>query len=208
MTHRMTIYVALVLCSLAACNRPLRSQPVAPALEHSATSVTLPESPTDLKRLAKTVVQSLKNQDYQALEAQVHPRKGVLFSPYGFIDTGSAVWLPKAVVAQTFTRDTARLLLWGFQDGSGDSLVLTPTAYLRRYGYGRDFAGSDSVLLNQMPLRGNSLNNLKDVFPDADVVEYFDAGTEEMDWRVLRLVFQPFEGRLYLVAIVNDEWTI
>jgi hypothetical protein len=29
-----------------------------------------------------------------------------------------------------------------------------------------------------------------------------------MDWRVLRLVFDNYQGKRYLVAIVNDQWTV
>lgn len=208
MSHRLTVCFALVLCGLVACNRPLRSQPATPAPEHSTASVALPEAPVNLKRLSQEVLQYLRDKDYQSLQKAVHPQKGLLFSPYGFIDTSSAVRIPAAAIAQIFTRDTAQKRLWGFQDGSGDSLLLTAPAYLRRYVYDRDFARSDSMLLNTMPQRGNSLNNLREVFPDVEVVEIFDPGLTEMDWRVLRLVFEPSAGKPYLVAIVHDEWTI
>ena len=29
-----------------------------------------------------------------------------------------------------------------------------------------------------------------------------------MDWRTMRLVFEEYQGKYYLVAIVNDQWTI
>jgi hypothetical protein len=208
MSNRMIVYTGLFLGGLAACQPPAPLPESTSVPERTVASAVLPEVPADLKELAQTVVQDLRNKDYPALQKRVHPQKGLLFSPYGFIDTSSAVRIPAAAIVRFLSRDTVQKQLWGFQDGSGDSLLLTAPAYLRRYVYDRDFAGKDSVLLNKMPLRGNSLNNLKDVFPDADVVEYFDAGTEEMDWRVLRLVFQTFEGRPYLVALVHDEWTI
>ncbi len=208
MSNRITVYTGLVLCGLAACQPPAPQLKSTSVPERTTASAMLPEAPADVQQLARTVLQNLKNKDYPALQKAVHPQKGLLFSPYGFIDTSSAIRLPGAAIGRFLSRDTVQKQLWGFQDGSGDSLLLTAPAYLRRYVYDRDFAGSDSVLLNKMPLRGNSLNNLKDVFPDAEVVEIFDPGTDEMDWRVLRLVFQTFEGRPYLVAIVHDEWTI
>lgn len=29
-----------------------------------------------------------------------------------------------------------------------------------------------------------------------------------MDWRAMRLVFEDYQGKSYLVAIVNDQWTV
>ena len=29
-----------------------------------------------------------------------------------------------------------------------------------------------------------------------------------MDWRILRLVFEEYQGKRYLVAIVNEQWTV
>jgi len=29
-----------------------------------------------------------------------------------------------------------------------------------------------------------------------------------MDWKSLRLVFEQYEGRWYLVGIINNQWTI
>ena len=28
-----------------------------------------------------------------------------------------------------------------------------------------------------------------------------------MDWRIMRLVFEEYQGKRYLVAIVNQQWT-
>ena len=58
---------------------------------------------------------------------------------------------------------------------------------------------------------GNSLNNLIEIYPSADFVEFYYGGSEKydgMDWRALRLVFEEYKGKPYLIAIVNDQWTI
>ena len=65
--------------------------------------------------------------------------------------------------------------------------------------------------INQFQGFGNSLNNLQDVYPDHNFVEFYYPGTDEyggMDWYSLRLVFDDYQGKPYLVAIINDQWTI
>jgi hypothetical protein len=57
----------------------------------------------------------------------------------------------------------------------------------------------------------NSLNNLKAIYPKGDFTENYIKGSEanaEMDWKSLRLVFEELHGKYFLVAVVNDQWTI
>ncbi|MFP3354960.1 hypothetical protein R0K04_26795, partial [Pseudoalteromonas sp. SIMBA_153] len=65
--------------------------------------------------------------------------------------------------------------------------------------------------VNEFKNNGNSINNLKQIYQTSDVVEFNYKGTDEydgMDWRVLRLVFDEYQGKRYLVAIINDQWTV
>ena len=67
---------------------------------------------------------------------------------------------------------------------------------------------SASMSLNN---NGNSINNLKDIYQNSEVVEFYHKGSDEyagMDWRVLRLVFDEYQGKRYLVAIISDQWTV
>ena len=68
------------------------------------------------------------------------------------------------------------------------------------------------VFVNEFRGGGNSLNNLKQVFPDHLFVEnYFPGDNPEhggMDWQVLRVVIETKEGKHYVIALINDRWTI
>ena len=99
---------------------------------------------------------------------------------------------------------------WGEKDGTGDLLVISLENYLQQWIFKRDFTQSQ-FYLNEFKGKGNSLNNLKKIYPEADFTENYIPGSEKysgMDWNALRFVFEKFQDEYYLVAVINDEWTI
>jgi hypothetical protein len=60
--------------------------------------------------------------------------------------------------------------------------------------------------------KGNTLENIHEVYPDGVFVEFHFTGFNEqydgMDWKSLRLVFEQDGGSWRLVGIVHDQWTI
>lgn len=91
-------------------------------------------------------------------------------------------------------------------------IELTPAEYFETFVDGKQFIDPDEVLINDLKQRGNVEKNIAEVFPDAQVIEYYDAGTEEftgIDWSGLILVYErDSAGKLMLVAIIHDMWTI
>ena len=159
---------------------------------------------------AAEIIFAIKNRDMATLATKVHPQKGVRFSPYTFVDTAndlvfSAADLPTAPENPT-------VYVWGAFDGSGEPIEMTFADYWARFVYDADFARPDIIGFNQIVGRGNTVNNIAEVYPGAVVVEYhfsgFDPNLAGMDWRSLRLVLEPFGGEWMLVGIVHDEWTI
>ena len=100
---------------------------------------------------------------------------------------------------------------WGSQDGTGDSLFSTFSDYYDRFLYDADFATADSVYYNQVQQRGNTINNVIKEYPGCIVVEYYLPGIDPkfagMDWRALRMVFEPYEGEWYVVGLIHAAWT-
>lgn len=190
----------------AACQSkpPAEKKPEAPV----RVVTQLPSDESQLRRIADTTLEALHDKDYVRLSQLVHPVEGLIFSPYGYVNTEKTVRMMPEEVRIRFTADTARRVLWGFFDGTGDSILLTPKGYTQRFIYDRDFAQSDSLYFGQIPQRGNTLNNLEYAFPDGVVVESFVPGKMEMDWKALRMVFEKYNERYYLVALVHDQWTI
>jgi len=160
--------------------------------------------------LTKEILTAIKEKDYKKLTEYIHPEDGIRFSPYGFIDTANDV---------TATPSTFRLnayinkkRIWGYFDGSGDTIKMTSKEYFKRFVYDADFLNAEKTSLNQCLGGGNSQNNILVIYDGLPFTESYFSGFDEkfggMDWRALRLVFKEYEGKYYLVAIVHDEWTI
>ena len=172
------------------------------------TTDTLADEET-LTTIATEILTALKAKDYKAFTAYFHPTDSVLFSPYGFIDNKSSKKLTKA----TFTKliDERGSVNWGSYDGTGKTIRLSAQQYLDQFVYNADYLNAEKTAFNQVIGKGNSLNNLKEVYPEHPFMEYyfsgFDKKYEGMDWTSLRLVFRAYEGNYYLVAVVHDQWT-
>ena len=107
--------------------------------------------------------------------------------------------------------DDKRKYVWGTVDGEGSPIMMTPAEYFNRYVYDKNFRTSSVIGLNTIVRSGNMLENVKEVFPDAEFVELHDPGSEEyegIDWKSLKLVFEKWNGERKLVAVIHGEWTV
>ena len=158
---------------------------------------------------ASKVISLLKAKNAEELTNYVHEDKGVMFSPYAHIEK-DAVTFKKEEVVEVFQSQKKKT--WGTRDGSGEPIELTPHEYYSEFVYDANYHEADEVVLDPTEPRGNTLKNIKELFPDAHVVEYYVKGTEEydnMDWKALNLVFEKDQiGEWKLVAVVHDQWTI
>ncbi|WP_080780085.1 hypothetical protein [Chryseobacterium phocaeense] len=166
---------------------------------------------TDVAAIKKTnddILLALKNKDYKTFASFIHPEKGISFSMYGFVDPGEATHFSKADFEKNLPTKT--LFTWGAMDGSGDPYKVTINEYLTKWVFSKDFTASQ-YSLNKFLREGNSLNNLQKTYPGKNFTENYIKGTDknaDMDWKTLRFVFEEFEGKQYLIAVVNDQWTI
>jgi len=162
-----------------------------------------------IKDQAHNIMESILNKDMDMLATYVHPTKGLLFSPYVYVNE-DAVSFEKGEVAKLF--DDEKEYQWGVYDGSGKPIKLTPEEYFEEFVYNPNYNQPNEILLDQQKQRGNMKNNINHFFQEAHVVEFHFEGTEEnkeMDWESLNLVFQQHkQGSWKLVAIVHDQWTI
>lgn len=160
--------------------------------------------------IAEKTILALKNRDFTTLSNLSSREKGVLFVPYSYIDLKRNISLPREKLAEGF--DHTKIYLWGEEDGTGFPISVTFESYYDRYVYSNDFASAPKVGYNQMLGSGNSLNNIRMIYPESIVVEYYFDGFnpvyEGMDWRSLRLVFEQEADTWVLVAIIHNEWTI
>ena len=146
--------------------------------------------------------------DYVKFTNYIHPEKGVRFSMYAYVNPKK----DKHFTKEDFKKYVATNIkfTWGEKDGTGDPLILSIKDYLIQWVFKKDFTKGE-FHFNTFKGTGNSLNNLKEIYPNEDFTENYIGGSEEyggMDWNCLRFVFEELFGTYYLVAAINDEWTI
>lgn len=158
---------------------------------------------------ALAIVQALQQKDMKIVSEYVHPEKGLLFSPYAYIEE-KAIIFHKEQVASLLTDN--HQYVWGHYDGTGLPIELTPTQYLEDILFAHPYHQADEILVDKIKQRGNTIISIKEIFPQSRVVDFYLPGSkkyEGMDWASLLLVFeQDGNGEWMLAALVNDKWTI
>ena len=176
--------------------------------DYLSSSVATPSQQQTLQD-AIYIKQALAYQNYQALAPFIHPTRGVRFSMYAYIDPKTDKVFSRAQFDQ-YLKASNFNFTWGGVDGTCDPLFTPVPKYLKDWVDAGKYK-SIGPTLNRFQGSGNSLNNLKEIYPNADFVEFYYAGSEKysgMDWQALRLVFDNYKGKRYLIAIINDQWTI
>lgn len=162
-----------------------------------------------LSQLNREVLTAIKNKDWQAFSEFIHPERGVCFSPYAYFQQIEVVCCSPEKFLESV--DDQETFIWGEYDAIGGPIQKTISEYFDEFVYPIDYLSKAEVIVNDFKGSGNSINNLTTAFPNLDFVEnYFPGENEEyggLDWRVLRMVFEVYEGKYYLVALINDQWT-
>ncbi|MBP2077010.1 hypothetical protein [Oceanobacillus polygoni] len=193
----------LISCSNAESNQATDESDVQETNEEAHEIATSEEQ---LRVHGDLIVDALDKADFDQLATFVHPEKGIRFSPYVFIEEEEQLVF-EAEQVRAFSNDD-EVYDWGTEDGTGDTIQLTPNAYYNDYIYIRDFIESNEVLVNDIEARGNMLMNVEEVYPEASFVSYYVPGTDvELDWANLILAFEEVNGDWYLVGIIVDRWT-
>jgi hypothetical protein len=152
----------------------------------------------------------LRAGDYKSLSMIVHPEFGLVLSPYPTLNLSTNKVFSADQISGFETDATD--YVWGVTDNSGEPIELTPSEYFARYVYEQDYANAKTIGLNEIVRTGNSLENIREVFPEADFVDFYVPG-ETIDgtdsgWSILRLVFEEYDGSLMLAAIIHSEYTV
>ncbi len=191
-----------------------------PVTTNSDSIVTAAENRTDsilngineksLIILSSKILKSLKEKGYTGLAEFIHPKLGIRFSPYAYIDTTADQLLSRNRLIAL--GKSQKKIKWGFEDATEKPIKLSINNYVKEFVYDVDFLNAEKKGVNKFFGGGNSLNNLKEVYPRCNFAEFyfsgFDPKFEGMDWRALRLVFKDYKKKYYLIAIVHDQWTI
>lgn len=213
--------IAITLIFLSGCSlteggkqQPSTASPAPSPTSAASTAPTSEPSATPIKKLTKeeaanAVVQALNDKDTDKLRELIHPTKGILFSPYVYIQKDTA---------QKFAKDTLpsfddkALYVWGEHDGSGETIKMTFKEYYEKFVYDHDYVNSEKLGADEVIQTGNMVNNIKEIFPDSYIADYhfsgFDKSFEGIDWASLVVVVEQHEDNWYVVAIARTQWTV
>jgi hypothetical protein len=170
------------------------------------------DSEKSAELFARQMVELIAKRRIDEIAKHVHPHNCVLLSPYGYIDRDSAITLSAKELSEAWRLNSS--FNWGFYDGSGEPIQTSIQMFFDEFIYAVDYRKTDKVSVNKPLGLGNTINNIHSQFPDAVYVEFHFAGFspqfDGMDWRSLRLVLEakPDVDGWWLVALVNDQWTI
>jgi len=208
------IFFLILLASIpllfSACGKTLPSQ-IVPINSWSSISWTTiwTIDRSDFTGSLHTVLLALKNQDFAILKQFVWPQ-GLRFSPYEYINTETDVILDTQIVENAAT--ISRSYVWWLSDGKWDPIDLWIGQYFENFVNDADYQNAPEVLYNQSSQRGNTTNNIAQVYTWKSWVEFyfswFNPQYEGMDRKSLTLVFEKTNGQWYLIWVVHAAWTI
>ena len=216
MRFRLALIVLCILLAsvLVACeeqpnNLPDEKTPF--EYEYTEEGVIKPEMAEEIiSETSTNVITALAEKDMDTLSSLVHPVEGVRFTPYTYVSLEKDLLFTKEEIKSFLENE--KEYIWGNYDGIGDEIKLTPKEYYDKFVYTADFANAPEIGYNTVLSSGNMLENQFQVYENPIIVEYYFPGFnpkyEGMDWQSLRLVFEEYEGKWFLVGIIHNQWTI
>ncbi|MEJ8305998.1 hypothetical protein [Saccharibacillus sacchari] len=181
----------------------------------AASSVSTNEAAAlkkEIVREANLALRALKDRDFETLADMAAP-SGIRFSPYAYIGVGADLVLTPQQIREGW--DNRKPYIWGLYDGSGEVIRLDFRGYYDRFLNNLPYTAPDGVGYNRIVRSGNTISNLKEVYPNAQFVEFYVKGGRSgignvggMDWGSLRFVFEQKQGEWKLSGIISDRWTI
>ncbi len=199
----------LLGCAFLAALTGIRSASVQPPAQEEAQALDR-EDTAALLSAAADAARFLRDRDYQALSAMVHPERGVTFTPYSSVDPEMDQNFSSEELA--YAAENEKRYLWGYTDGRGSPIWMTIPEFMDSYIFSQDYTKAPQVAVDQVLISGNALENLTQAYPGCRFVEFsypgIDPVMEGMDWCSLKLVFEPGETQWLLVGVIHSQWTI
>lgn len=210
--HIITLTYVVVI---AACNSN-ESTVVIVKTKNNIDSITSTQSnsqkiATDVLTANQQILTAIKNRDYKTFATFIHPVKGIRFSPNAYLDPVANQTLTAEQFADLTSKNWRQQLIWE-TDMEGTPIRLTVGKYFSKYLNDVDFSHAPQVAFNKILRSEIDRNVMKEVYGKYSFVDNHFPGFEkkygEMDWLSLRLVFDTFNNKYYLIGIIRDQWEI
>ena len=203
----MKFYPLFFILFLIHCNKNVQNETKSvsvPVTENSDKNISQEKLLIDTN---SKIINLLKTKDYQKISEYIDQEKGIRFSMYSYISNKD-----KSFSKSEFEKyiDSDEKFTFGQKDGSGADFIASLDDYFRNWVFKKDFSKA-KINYQIVDGKGNTLNNIKEKYPDAITVENYMAGTVEysyMDWNSLILIFEKIGNQYYLVGIANNQWTV
>ena len=208
------ILLSLIIAFFSACTRDKNGNNDASATDSLVKESSIEDSvglsqQDSIKATGIQVLTFLSQNNYSEL-IKYFSSEGVRFAPYGFIDTTNTKKLTPEDFLESINKKWT--LTWGSYDGTGDPIKLSVPNYLKKFVYNANYLNAEDIGYDSVIKQGNSLNNIKELYPNHHFIDYHFSGFEQkykgMDWTSLRLVFEKENGQYFIVAIIHDQWTV
>lgn len=163
-----------------------------------------------IEEVSNELINAISIKDFKTVSKFTHPVKGVRFTPYTNVSLEQDIVFSQEEIKDFF--NNRNVYIWGYYDGIGDEISLTPSQYYEKFIYTENFVNAEDVGYNEVLSSGNMIENQFEIYDNAIVVEYYFPGFNPdyagMDWESLRLVFEQYENDWKLVGIIHNQWTI
>jgi len=211
---RIFLFASLLAISLFSCKgkkEDKKTEPEQPAKDTVTVVINTAARDSALFQLTDEALTAFDKKDYEALSLLVHPDLGLRFSPYSYIDSTADKIVTAEWIKKQANKPKQQKIEWGAIDNTAEPIRMTMDKYIDAFVYDVDFIHPEMRKVNEIIGRGNTINNIAEMYPGCDFTEShfpgFDKKMEGMDWRSVRLVFKKKDGKYYLVGVIHDEWT-
>lgn len=164
---------------------------------------------SDKNHVIDFAIKALKEKNIEQLK-KVTSKEGIRFSPYNYVDVDKHIVLKKDDLIQAFNSEINYVRWW--EDGTWDPIIMTFKNYLKRYIYDLDFETLWERNYDQILQRGNTINNIDDIYSGASTVEFFIPGLNPeywwMDRKSLTLILIQEDNERKIKWITHGERTI
>jgi len=168
------------------------------------------ESQAVIETVDSEIIILLNQRNYTQLANYIHPEKGVRFTPYSESKATDQLLTKEEFLDNIKTDPT---LNWGYyanpDNPEGFPIELTLNEYLETFVYQGDYINSDVIGYNER------VNHHFFFLPEFEHIEYKDSIVVEhfidddlYDFLSIKIVYQKYEESWYIVAFINNEWTI
>jgi hypothetical protein len=159
----------------------------------------------------QTVITLLHNGDLERLAEYIHPKLGLRFSPFAYVDLKKDLVFSSAELTKNFR--THHEFIWGYDDSNGLPIRLNIADYYKMYVYDRPYADTNEISYTQAISSEFTTSNCFEAYPHAIIVEYrvSELNSKESsntNWQSIRLAFEKEGNRWYLAGIIHDQWML